>query len=70
MEIQAINKLDKTAKTGLFICWLALTLIIGINLIELPKFNIIEMIAYIASQLNIFSNTKGGQPFDPTDFVM
>jgi hypothetical protein len=70
MEIQTLNDISKISKIGLFICWLGLSYTIGMQLIDVPKLNIIETIAYLANQLDIFSNLKGGQPHDPTDFVL
>lgn len=70
METRAINKLNKIAKTGLLVCWFGLSLTIGAHYIDVPKLQILELIAYILSQLDIFSNLKGGQPLDPSDFVM
>lgn len=69
MTNQEISKINNVAKYGMFICWLGLSYHLGISLFDIPKVDIIQILAALLDEMPVLFNIKGGQPLDPTDFA-
>lgn len=64
------EKINKIAKTGLFLCWIGLSCTIGrYFLIQTYRMDPVYIVTRILDSIPLFFNIEGGQPLAPTDFA-